>query len=186
MSRGRPVTSCSTTTGSTGSSNVATYTCVLTVSKAGTYVVAADYPGDTDYPTVTSAADSVMVAKATPSNVVDELVPDDSGPERDVYGDGDGSDGWSYAVWDDVVECERDGGDHVVLDQHRADRRVERRDLHVRAYRSKAGTYVVSAAYPGDGNYVTVTSAADTGPSSRLRRRTSSRMCRRVRRWARA
>jgi hypothetical protein len=57
-----PVTSCSSNTGPTGSSNVATYTCVITASGAGTYSATAAYPGGGNYNSVTSSADSFTVA----------------------------------------------------------------------------------------------------------------------------
>jgi hypothetical protein len=59
-----PVTSCASTTGpTTGSpSNIATYTCVITASAAGTYSANAAYPGDSNYNSVTSSPDSFTVA----------------------------------------------------------------------------------------------------------------------------
>jgi hypothetical protein len=70
-----PVTTCASTTGPTGASNVATYTCVITVSKAGTYSATAAYPGDTNYNSVTSSADNLTVGMATPTNVVTNSTP---------------------------------------------------------------------------------------------------------------
>ena len=65
-----PVTSCASTTGPTGTTNVATYTCVITASGAGSYTAKAAFAGDTNYSAVTSNTDSFTVAKATPTNVV--------------------------------------------------------------------------------------------------------------------
>ncbi len=61
-----PVTSCASTTGPTGSSNVATYTCVITASKAGNYSATAGYPGDSNYGS-NSGSDSFTVSKVAAS-----------------------------------------------------------------------------------------------------------------------
>ena len=65
-----PVTSCASTTGPTGTTNVATYTCVITASGAGTYTAKAAYATDANYTAVTSNTDSFTVAKVTPTIAV--------------------------------------------------------------------------------------------------------------------
>ena len=160
---GSPVTSCASNSGPTGSSNVATYTCTLTVSKAGTYNVTAAYPGDSNYVTVTSATDTVVVAQATPTNVVTNspasptlgqsvtFTATVTGPTGGVTPSGTMA--WSVSGTAGITSCSTTtgptGGSNVAT-------------YTCVLTASNAGTYVVSAAYPGDGNYVTVTSAADT------------------------
>ncbi len=58
-----PVTSCASTTGPTGSSNFATYTCVITTASgaAGTYSATAAYPGDGNYYSTGSNTDTFSV-----------------------------------------------------------------------------------------------------------------------------
>ncbi len=59
------ITTCSTNTGPTGSSNVATYTCSAIASKTGTYGASFTYPGDTNYLTGSDSTDvGTTVAKA--------------------------------------------------------------------------------------------------------------------------
>jgi hypothetical protein len=53
--------SCSSTTGPTGSSNVATYTCNIADVVAGSYSATASYPGDSYY-TSSSATDTALIA----------------------------------------------------------------------------------------------------------------------------
>ncbi len=65
-----PVTSCASTTGPSGTTNVATYTCVIAASGAGSYSATAAYAADSNYSAVTSSADTFAVAKTTPTNVV--------------------------------------------------------------------------------------------------------------------
>jgi hypothetical protein len=62
---------CSSTTGPSGASNVATYTCSITnVLAANTYSATATYPGDSSYSTAAGSDNNVTVAKATPSVLV--------------------------------------------------------------------------------------------------------------------
>ncbi len=66
----------SSTTTLSGSGNVATATCTVNAPKPGTITASDVYAGDTNYNTVTSAASSVTVAKATPTNIVtNDIVP---------------------------------------------------------------------------------------------------------------
>ena len=48
----------------------ATATCTITAATAGTYIVSDTNAADANYSSVTSATDTVTVAKATPTNVV--------------------------------------------------------------------------------------------------------------------
>jgi hypothetical protein len=59
-----PVTSCTSTTGPTGSSNVATYTCVITTTSSYpvTYSATATYPGDGNYYSTGSNTDTFSVS----------------------------------------------------------------------------------------------------------------------------
>ena len=68
---GAGVTACTSSTATlAGSGGTATATCTITATTAGTYVVSDAYPGDSTYSALTSATDTVTVAKATPTNVV--------------------------------------------------------------------------------------------------------------------
>ena len=60
-------TSCSSTTGPTGASNVATYTCSINSAIDGTYSATANYPGDSNY---TSASGSDTATVYTPPTYV--------------------------------------------------------------------------------------------------------------------
>jgi surface protein len=66
------ITSCTSTTLPTGGSNIATYTCTVIASKAGTYSATFTYPSDTNYNSVapTSSSPNVTVATFTPTVVV--------------------------------------------------------------------------------------------------------------------
>jgi large repetitive protein len=65
------VSACSTSSAAlSGSVNTATATCTITASAGGTYIVSDVYPGDSNYSTVTSAASTVTVSPATPTNAV--------------------------------------------------------------------------------------------------------------------
>jgi hypothetical protein len=65
------VTSCTTSSTTTlnGSSQA---TCVLTTANAGTYVVSDSWSGNSNYNSVASGNDPVIVAAATPTNVVND------------------------------------------------------------------------------------------------------------------
>ena len=62
---------CAATTGPTGSSNVATYTCSITGVLAGSYTATAAYPGDSNYTPASGSDNTANVAKATPTVSVD-------------------------------------------------------------------------------------------------------------------
>ena len=58
---------CASTTGPTGSSDVATYTCSITGVLAGNYTATAVYPGDSNYTAASGSDNTANVAKANPT-----------------------------------------------------------------------------------------------------------------------
>jgi hypothetical protein len=155
-----PVTTCTSTTGPTGSANLVTYTCVITASKAGTYSAKAAYPGDSNYNSVTSSADSVTVAKASPTNVVSNSTPTTLGSSvtftATVSGPSGGATPSGTLTWTltgPVTTCTSTTGPTGSAN-------VATYTCVITA--SKAGTYSAKAAYPGDSNYNSVTSSPDS------------------------
>ena len=61
-------TPCSSTTGPTGSSNVATYTCSISSAVDGNYSATANYPGDSNY-SPASGSDTVAPVYTSPTYV---------------------------------------------------------------------------------------------------------------------
>ncbi len=82
------VTACNSTTGPTGSSNVATYTCSVNVSKVGTYGANFTYSGDNNYnqtsPVITASSTTTTVSKATPVVAVSATAPTNVLPGQSV------------------------------------------------------------------------------------------------------
>ncbi len=60
------VTSCSSTTGPITSGNIATYTCTVITSHAGTYIAQGNFTGDTNYLAVSSSALTLTLASQLP------------------------------------------------------------------------------------------------------------------------
>jgi hypothetical protein len=146
-----------------GSGGTATATCTITAATAGNYTVSDAYPGDSTYSSLSSATDTVAVTKATPTNVVSNnsvtalggsivFTATVSGPTNGATPSGTvvftvtGSAGATVCTTSSATLA---GSTNVAT-------------ATCTVTAARAGSYVVSDAYPGDGNYNTVTSAINT------------------------
>ena len=164
------VTSCASTSGPTGSSNVVTFTCTTPeVTQTGTVTASAAYGGDANYNAKTSATNSVTTAKATPSNVVSDtgapavgdavtFTATISAPAGATTPGG--SVNWTIAGTAGVRSCASTSGptgsSNVVT------------YTCTTTVVGAVGTVTASAAYRGDANYAVVTSATDTLSSTKV------------------
>jgi len=152
-----PVTTCASTTGPTGSSNVATYTCVITASGAGTFTATATLPSSTDYNAVTSSADSFTVAKVAPTvayptpsaSTTLTFTATFTGPTG--VPNPTGTVTWSITVT---------GGSTPTCANSTLNGSTNVATCTIHSASSSV-TYTVTYHYPGDGNYTTA-SAADS------------------------
>ncbi len=118
------------TTGPTGTTNVATYTCVITASGAGSYTAKAAFAGDTNYSAVTSNTDSFTVAKATPTNVVTNAPASPTlGQSVTLHGHGHRPRRRGHTDRSGHLDPHRTGD--VVREHHRSHRHDQRGHLHV-------------------------------------------------------
>lgn len=145
-------TSCGSTTALSG--GVAT--CVVTVTKGGTYVVSDTYSGDTNYTSAPSNTDTVTIGRATPTNKVTNSSPTTVGSTitftATVSGLGStptGTVAWSVSTPSGVTSC----AFTATLSGGVATCTITA---------SKAGTYSVSDTYNGDANYTSAPSNTDT------------------------
>jgi hypothetical protein len=150
-----------------GSANVATATCTITASAAGTYIVSDAFPANGNYLTVTSATNTATVVKATPTNVVTDNGAATVGGSivftTTVTGPTSGATPSGTVVFTvtgtaGVTACTTTSATLA------GSANVATATCSITA--TTAGTYIVSDVYPGDGNYLTVTSAADTVTAS--------------------
>jgi len=146
------INSCTTSSTPTlnGSSQA---TCVLTVASAGTYSVSDSWGGNSNYNTATSSADTVTVAKATPSESVTNNTVTAGGTlvfTATVTGPTGGATpsgtmGWSVTPpGGGSIACSSSTGPTALL--------------NVATYTCSInsvvdGTYSATALYPGDSNY---------------------------------
>ncbi|MGC1239406.1 MAG: Ig-like domain-containing protein [Acidimicrobiales bacterium] len=161
---GAGVTACtSSNTTLAGSGGTATATCTITAATAGTYVVSDAYSGDSTYSALTSATDTVTVAKATPTNVVTNnsvtalggsivFTATVTGPTNGATPSGTVA--FTVTGSANVTACTSSS---AVL---AGSTNVATATCTITA--ATAGTYVVSDAFTSDSNYTSVTSATNT------------------------
>jgi len=157
-----PVTSCASTTGPTGTTNVATYTCTLATSGAGAYSAKAAFASDANYSAVTSNTDSFTVAPATPTNVVTNAPTNPTlgnsvvftatvtGPAGATPPTG-GTVTWTVGGTAGTTSCSSSTATLNASSQATCTLTV-----------SNSGTYVVSDSWNGNTNYTSAASANDT------------------------
>jgi len=161
---GAGVTACTSSTETlAGSGGTATATCTITATTAGTYVVSDAYPGDSTYSALTSATDTVTVAKATPTNVVTNNSVTALGGSivftATVSGPTNGATPSGAVVFTvtggaGVTACTSSSATLA------GSTNVATATCTITA--SAAGTYVVSDAFASDSNYTSVTSITNT------------------------
>jgi hypothetical protein len=154
--------SCSASTLS-GSGNTAHATCVVVYSDAAvfptSYTARAAYPGDSNYNSVNSNTTTNYVAKVTPTNVITNSTPTlgstitftdtISGPTGGAAPSGNITWTLTGPTTPTCVATSLTGSTNVTT-------------ATCTVSASKAGTYTARAAYPGDSNYNSITSAIDT------------------------
>jgi len=134
-----------------------TATCTITATRAGSYAVSDSYGGDGNYTTAGSSTDTVAVAKATPTNVVTNSAPPALGGTVTFTATITGVAGitptgtvtWHVSGSAGATSC----GTTTALSSGVATCKVTA---------TRAGTYIVSDTYGGDGNYTTAGSNTDT------------------------
>jgi hypothetical protein len=154
---------CSSTTGPSGASNVATYTCSITgVIAANTYSATAAYPGDATYFGVSGSDSGATVGKVTPTNVVTNSTPTTfassvvftatvSGPSGGPVPSGTVT--WTVNGTAGAITCTSS----VTALGGSGNTATASCTIAV----SSAGTYGVADSYAGDTNYNVVASAVD-------------------------
>jgi hypothetical protein len=158
------VTACSTSsTTLAGSGNVATATCTITASAGGTYAVSDAYPGDGNYSALASAASTVTVSPATPTNVVTNNSPTSLGGSilftATVTGPTNG------ATPSGVVSFSVSGTAGAIACTTQSTTLTGSANVATAACTitaSAAGSYIVSDTSPSTGSYVNVTSSPST------------------------
>ncbi len=150
-------TTCGTSTTTLNAAGQAT--CTITVSKVGSYVVSDAYSGDGNYSALTSATDTVNVVKVAPTNMVSNSTPTTLGSSvvftATVAGPMGGVTPTGTVVWTVA------GGIATTCGTSTTTLNAAGQATCTITV-SKVGSYVVSDAYSGDGNYSALTSAPDT------------------------
>ena len=154
------IATCTTTTGPTGASNVATYSCHVVASRAGSYGATFTYPGDSAYSAVlpVASATTTLVVAPAPSIVISSTPAPALGGSVTITATVTGNAGaiapagvvnWSVSGTGGLVSCPATVGPNTTGVTSIYTCTIPT---------AQAGTYIISAAFAGDANYASASS----------------------------